>query len=85
MNNQSSDNERIKKPASNVGFSSAFALGWEMGYTIAIPLVIFALMGRLADKYLGTSPLFLLGGIIFSIVVSIALLYKKINKILKSD
>lgn len=83
MNNQTNKNkDKNKNTAQNTAFSSAFALGWEMGYTIAVPLVIFALIGRFADKYFDTSPLFLLGGIIFSIFISIALLYRKVKKIL---
>lgn len=86
MNNQSDNNiDKTKNTAQNAAFSSAFALGWEMGYTITVPLVLFALLGRFADKYYGTSPLLLLGGIILSIFVSIFLLYRKFKKIIKEQ
>ncbi len=69
----------------NKAFLSAFSLGWELGYTIAVPLVFFAIAGRLADKYFNTSPLLLLGGIIFSIFFTSFLLYKKIKKIFQEQ
>ncbi|MBU2566589.1 AtpZ/AtpI family protein [Patescibacteria group bacterium] len=48
----------------------ALSFAWEMGYSIAIPLVLLALGGRLLDKYLDTSPIFLLIGIVLSIIAS---------------
>ncbi|KKR47272.1 MAG: hypothetical protein UU22_C0002G0019 [Parcubacteria group bacterium GW2011_GWA2_40_8] len=86
MNNQSDNNtDKNKNTASNAAFSSAFALGWEMGYTITVPLVLFALLGRFADKYFSTSPVFLLTGIILSIFVSVFLLYHKVKRIIKEQ
>ena len=49
---------------------SSLSLVWELGYTITIPLVLFALLGRLLDRKLGTGPWLLLIGIILSIVAS---------------
>lgn len=56
---------------------SALGLAWELGYTIAVPLVILALGGRYLDKKLGTAPWLLLAGILISIVVSSWAVYKK--------
>ncbi len=56
------------------------ALVFELGYTIAVPLVLFALGGRFLDKHLGTSPLFLLVGIFLSLMGSSYLIYKIIRK-----
>ncbi|MDI6777896.1 MAG: AtpZ/AtpI family protein [Patescibacteria group bacterium] len=56
---------------------SALKLAWDLGFTIAIPLVVFALAGRFLDKKLGTSPWLLLAGILISIAVSSWLVYKK--------
>ncbi len=56
---------------------SALRLAWQLGYTIAIPVVILALAGRYLDKKLGTSPWLLLGGILLSITVSSYAIYKK--------
>lgn len=55
------------------------ALAWELGYTIAIPLVIFALAGRFVDKYFNSSPLWLLIGIVVSIVFTSFLLVRKMK------
>lgn len=62
---------------------SALKMAWELGYTIAIPLVVFALVGRLLDKKLGTSPFLLLIGILISLVVTSIAVYRKATKILK--
>ncbi len=56
---------------------SAVGLAWELGYTIAVPLVVFALGGRWLDKKLGTSPFLLLAGILLSIGLTSWLVYKK--------
>ncbi|MFH0712795.1 MAG: AtpZ/AtpI family protein [Candidatus Jorgensenbacteria bacterium] len=58
------------------------ALAWELGYTIAIPLVALALGGRFLDKSFDTSPIFLLIGIFVSIFISSFLIYRKTKKIL---
>lgn len=57
-----------------------WALAWEMGYTIAIPLVAFALLGRFADKYFDSSPLFLLIGMLLAIAASTVILMRKMKK-----
>lgn len=78
--------EQIPKGApfdkGNMANFSAWQLSWELGYTIAIPIVLFALLGRWADKTLNTSPWFLLAGILVSIVASSAIVYRKVSKIL---
>ncbi len=62
---------------------SALGLAWELGYTIAVPLVALALLGRFLDKKLGTAPWLLLLGILISIVVSSWAVYKKTLDIMK--
>lgn len=60
--------------------AQAFGFAWEMGYTLALPLVLLALCGRLLDKWLQTSPIFLLIGILLSIgISSILLAYKAMD------
>lgn len=60
----------------------AWALAGELGYTIAIPIVILALVGRLADKYFNTAPWLILVGILISIFVSSWLIYRKMKEIM---
>lgn len=67
---------------SDGGTWSALSLAWELGYTIAIPIVVFALGGRLLDRKLGTSPWLLLVGIGISLVVSSWLVYFKTVRII---
>lgn len=71
------DDKQNEKPWSALGFA------WELGYSIAVPLVVFALVGRLLDKYLGTSPWLLLVGLLLAIVSSSYIVYKKTIKIMK--
>ncbi len=61
---------------------SALALAWELGYTIAIPIVVFALGGRVLDNKLGTSPFLLLVGIFLSLIATSWLVYFKMMKII---
>lgn len=62
---------------------SALSLAWQLGYSITIPLVVLALLGRLLDKKFGTSPWLLLSGVLLSLVVSTFTVYFKTIKILK--
>ncbi len=62
----------------------ALSFAWNLGYSIAIPLILFALGGRLLDKKLNTSPIFFLSGIIFSIFLSSFIVYKKSIKIISA-
>jgi F0F1-type ATP synthase assembly protein I len=71
-----------KKKKSDFSWS-ALGLAWELGYTITVPLVALALLGRLLDKELDTAPWILLIGILFSIVLSSWLVYKKTLDIMK--
>ncbi len=59
----------------------ALSLAWELGYTIAVPLVVLALAGRFADKWLGTSPWLLLVGVFVSIIITTWLVYRKTKAI----
>jgi len=62
---------------------SALKLSLELGYTIAIPIVVLALAGRLLDKKFDTSPWILISGILISIIVSSIALVVKFNAIMK--
>ena len=57
-------------------------LAWSLGFRIALPLIVLALAGRLADQTFETSPLFLFTGIILSIVVSTVMVYREARKFL---
>lgn len=68
--------------ASGSAFWQALNLAWELGYTIVIPLVLFALAGRYADKHFGTSPWLLLAGMGLAITVTTFALVRKFSKLL---
>lgn len=75
-------NPSSSKEGRKIDFS-AWQLAWELGYTIAIPIVLLALLGRWGDRMLGTSPWLLLLGVLFSVIVSSVIVYRKVSKILK--
>ncbi len=60
----------------------AWILAWELGYLIALPIIILALLGRLADKALFASPLFLLLGIFLALIITGFLIWKKVKNLL---
>lgn len=63
--------------------TNVLGLALQMGYLIAIPLVVFALAGRFVDSIFGSSPFFFLIGILFAIVSSTMLVYRKTTALLK--
>ncbi len=64
---------------------SVVSLAWELGYVVAVPLIIFALVGRFLDKKLETSPWIFLLGVVISIIVSVFMVYRKADKIIKNQ
>lgn len=72
--------ESEKKQETSLTFS-AWQLAWELGYTIAIPIVLFALAGRWADNEFGTGPWLLLTGIVASLFTTSFLVYRKVSKL----
>jgi F0F1-type ATP synthase assembly protein I len=61
----------------------ALGLVGQLGFTIAVPLVVLALVGRLADKHYGTSPWLLLAGIGLSIIISSLALVRKFSALMR--
>lgn len=70
------------KPENKAKEFRAWSLAGQLGYTIAIPIVVFALLGRLADKAWGAAPWLMLLGIIISITMSSWLIYRKVREIM---
>lgn len=63
--------------------ASGLQLAWELGYLIAIPLVVFALLGRILDRKFDTSPWILLAGIFLALVVSGIAVARKALEVMK--
>ncbi|MBI3120318.1 MAG: AtpZ/AtpI family protein [Candidatus Kerfeldbacteria bacterium] len=61
------------------------ALLGNLGFNIAVPLVVLAILGRALDQRWGTSPWLLLLGIGLSLVVSSFLVMKRILPLLDPD
>jgi len=61
----------------------ALKIASELGFSIAIPLVAFALGGRWIDRHYGTSPWGLLGGVLISIILTSVMLVQKFAKMVK--
>lgn len=64
------------------GIFDALSLIGHLGFHIAIPLVVFALIGRWLDKAINASPWFLITGIVLSLIVSSVTIGKRIRRIL---
>lgn len=67
----------MEKGENTGNIKSAWSLAWELGYSIAVPIVLFALLGKFLDKKLSTSPWLLLAGVLISISISSYIVYKK--------
>lgn len=63
-------------------FFHPLAFAWELGYTIAVPIVVLALGGKFLDRYFGTGPILLLVGIFISILLTSFLVYRKAKRFL---
>jgi len=80
IDNQSKDQQlKIKQQSA---WRHSLSLAFELGYLIAGPLVVLGVVGRLADRHWGTGPLWLLVGVIVSILVSSLLIIRKIKEII---
>jgi len=64
-------------------FLKTLSLAWEMGYTIAGPLVVLAFLGRFLDKKYESSPIALLSGIFLAMLISGVVVFKKTKKIME--
>jgi F0F1-type ATP synthase assembly protein I len=76
-----SNGEEKKDATPQQGLAFALSLATRLGFTIAIPAVVLALVGRYADKALGTSPLLLILGLLLSVIISSFVIFREIRKI----
>ena len=60
----------------------ALKLAWEMGYLIAIPVVLFGMGGAYLDKSLQTMPLFTLLGFALAAAISFVAVRRRLVAIL---
>jgi F0F1-type ATP synthase assembly protein I len=82
-NNKSVDNSSKAKDSKEKQQTwTALSLAWQLGYSIAVPIVALAFTGRLLDRKFNTSPWLLLTGIFLSLIISTFAVYLKTIKIL---
>jgi len=60
-------------------------LAFEIGWLIAVPAVVFAFGGAWLDQKIGTSPLFLLTGLVVAVAASSLGVYRIVKKILPPE
>lgn len=58
-----------------------WALAGELGLLIVIPLLILLLIGIRIDRWAGTTPLFIIAGLVLSFLVSSVAIFKKVQRI----
>lgn len=56
------------------------ALGVQIGLSVVIPLVLFLLAGNLVDAFFGTSPLFLILGMLSSLLIALMLIWQTLRR-----
>lgn len=70
------DNKKSSVPATKAELTS---FAFEVGSAIAIPLVVFALGGRVLDRNFDTGHLFLIVGLLLSLISTGIIIYKKVK------
>ena len=61
--------------------AETISLSLQIGFTISIPLVVLAFVGRMLDKKFDSSPFLLLVGIFLAFLISMTIILFKIKKI----
>lgn len=86
LKNKTAMKERKLHPPVGGKSSTALAISfaWELGYSIAVPLVLLALGGRLLDRRFDTEPFLFLAGVLLSIFISTFIVFKKSMRIIAS-
>ncbi|KKQ89411.1 MAG: hypothetical protein UT11_C0026G0003 [Berkelbacteria bacterium GW2011_GWA2_38_9] len=72
-----------KVKSQNKVFLMAFDFVYQVGLLIILPLVIFALLGKLVDERTRTSPLFFFIGLLVGLIIAGLLVWKKVNEIIR--
>jgi len=70
-------------PDRESGMWVALGFAWRLGYSIAIPLVVLLLVGRLLDKRFGTSPWLLITGLALSFITTNVLMFREAMRVMQ--
>lgn len=76
------DTSSVEPKKEKSGVMAALGLAGQLGYIIALPIVILALGGRFLDQRYGTSPLFLIVGMALAVAVTTIWMYFKAKAML---
>lgn len=71
-----------KKPNAPQTKGELISFAFDVGGAIAVPLAIFAFGGRWIDKQNGTTPLFLIIGLLLSLVSTGIIIWRKVRNFL---
>ena len=82
MSSDNPDNKDREEPKEPSQQFKLVPLALELGFSIAIPIVIFTLLGRFVDTKLETSPIFLVAGVVLSTFVTTFIVWRKVKKFL---
>lgn len=78
-----SDEQNPKPNPSKISNKQMVSLSFEMGFIIALPLIVFGMVGKWLDQKYGTDNLFVLVGIALALAASTYWLYKKLQQYIK--
>ena len=59
------------------------SFAWELGYTIALPAIVFCLGGAKLDRYMGSGHVFFFLGLLIALTLSFFGVYRKIRFIIR--
>jgi len=65
-----------------MGLMLSLRLAWNLGFIIAVPVVVFGFGGAYLDKHFGTTPIFVITGFTLAIVLSGIGVWRKVKEIL---
>ncbi len=63
----------------------ALSIAWQLGFLVAIPIGISLFLGIWIDKFLGTTPLFLLLSLLIGVTVTIYDIYHALEPFIKKN
>lgn len=59
------------------------SFAWELGYTIALPAIVFCVGGAKLDRYMGSGHVFFFLGLLIAFTLSFLGVYRKIRFIIR--
>ena len=71
----------MSEPNKTVKAVNVWALAGEIGLLLALPLVILVPLAVKLDKAVGTVPLFIIGSLILSMIISTMAVARKVRRI----